>query len=74
MDKEESYAAILYGTHASAHKEAEFIHTELSEQVHAGHVAVLSFKVVTSIQNLGLSPVAAISQVGRISILIFDFT
>ena len=30
MDKEERYAAILYGTHASAHKEAEFIHTELA--------------------------------------------
>ena len=74
MYKEESYAAILYGTHASAHKEAEFVHTELAEQVQAGHVAVLSLEAVTSLQNLWLSPVAAIPQVRRIPILIFDFT
>ena len=40
MDEEERDAAILYVMHTSDQKEAEFIHTELAEQVQAGHVAV----------------------------------
>ena len=33
MDEEERDSAILYGTHTSDCKEAEFIHTELAEKV-----------------------------------------
>ena len=43
---------IRYGTHASASKEAEFIHAELANQVQAGHVVVLPLEEVTSLQNL----------------------
>ena len=33
MDEEEKEAAIRYGTYASANKEAEFINSELDDQV-----------------------------------------
>ena len=49
MDEEERGAAICYGTHASASKEAEFIHAELAEQVQAGHVAVFPLESVTTL-------------------------
>ena len=52
----------------------EFIHAELADQVQEGHVAVFPLEAVTSLQNLWLSPVAVIPQVGRIPRLIFDFT
>ena len=39
-----------------------------------GHVAVFPLEAVTSLQNLSLSPVAVITQVGRRPRLIFDFT
>ena len=66
--------AIRYGTHASANKEAEFIHAELAEEVQAGHVAVFPLEVFTDLQNLCLSPITTIPQVGRRPRLIFDFT
>ena len=65
MDEEERDAGIRYGTHASASKEAEFIHAELSKQVQAGHVAVFPLKAVTALQKLWLSSIAVIFQVGR---------
>ena len=74
MDKDERDAAILYGTHASARKEAEFIHTELADQVQAGHVAVPPLEEVNLIKNLWLLPVAVIPQVGMRLRLIYDFT
>ena len=40
MDEEDRGSSICYGTHASSIKEVEFIHTELSEQVQVGYVAV----------------------------------
>ena len=43
MDKEERDATICCGPHASAIKEAEFIHAELAEHVQAGYVAVFPF-------------------------------
>ena len=66
--------SIRYGTHASASKEAEFIHAELAKQVQAGHVSVLPLKAVTSLQNLWLSLVAITPKVGRRLRPIFDFT
>ena len=38
MDEEEKEAAIRYGTYASVNKEADFINSELDNQVQAGHV------------------------------------
>ena len=52
MDEEDRDASILYGTHTSARKEAEFIHTELAKQVQAGHVAILPLEAVTFLKNL----------------------
>ena len=46
IDDEVKDTALCYGTHASVVKETEFIHTELSEQVQAGHVAVFPLEVV----------------------------
>ena len=74
MDKEEREASIRYGTHTSANKEAEFIHTELAKQVQAGHVAVFPSEAVTTLHNLWLLSVAVIPQFGRRPRLIFDFT
>ena len=66
--------AICYGHHASSNKQAEFIHTELSEQLKVGHVAVYPLRAVTARHNLWLLSVAVIPQVGRSPCLIFDFT
>ena len=74
MDEEERDAVTFYGTHTSARKEAEFIHTESAEKVQAGHVAVFPLEAVTSLQNLWLLPVLVIPQVGRRTRLVFDFT
>ena len=74
MDEEEREAAIRYGTHASANKEAEFINVELDEQVQAGNVAVFPLEAATALQNLWLSPAAVIPQVGNRPRLIFDST
>ena len=74
MDEEERDTDILYGTHASASKEAEFIHAELVNQVQAGYVAVSPLEAFTALKNIWLSPVAVIPQVGRRPCLIFDFT
>ena len=74
MYEENRDAAILYGTHASARNKAEFIHTELAEKLHAGHMAVYPLEAVTSLQNLWLSPVAVTPQMRRRPRLIFDFT
>ena len=74
MEEEERQAYIRYGTHAFASKEADFIHTELAEQVQAGHVYVFPLKAVISLQNMWLSPIAVIPQVGRRLQPIFDFT
>ena len=54
MDKEDRDATIRCGTHASASKEAGFIHAKLADQVQAGYVAVLPLEVVISLQNLWL--------------------
>ena len=47
---------------------------ELAEQVQEGYVAVFPLKAVTALQKLWLSPVAVITQVGRMPRLIIDFT
>ena len=65
MDKKEREAAIRYVTHASASKEAEFIYVKLEDQVQAGHVDISLLGAATSLQNLGLLPVAVISHVGK---------
>ena len=39
MDKEEKEAALRYGTHISALKEADSPHADTAEQVQEGHVA-----------------------------------
>ena len=65
MDKEEKEAVILYGTHASAIKEADFIHTYLDEQVQAGHVAVFPLEVVNDLHNLWISLVVVILPGGK---------
>ena len=54
MDKEDRDATIRCGTHASASKEADFIHAELADQVQAGYVAVLPLEAVIALQNLWL--------------------
>ena len=74
MGAEEKEATIRYGTHASFIKKEEFIHTDLAEQVQAGHVAVLPLEAITALQNMWLSPVAVIPQVRRRQRLILDFT
>ena len=74
MYEEERDDAILYGMHASARKEAEFIHMNLAEQIQAGHVAVFTLEAVTSLKNLWFSPIAVIPHVGRRPQLIYDFT
>ena len=74
MEKDEVDAAILYGSPASASKEAEFIRAALAEQVQAGHVAIFLLEPVTALQNLWLSPVAVIPRVGRRPQLMFDLT
>ena len=61
MDEEERDAAILYGTHTSAQKEAELIHTKLAEKVQAGHVADFRLEAVAFLKNLLLSPVVVIT-------------
>ena len=66
--------AVRYGMHASASKEAEFIHAELADRMPVGHVAVFPLESVIALQKLWLSPVAVIPQVGRIPCLIFDLT
>ena len=63
MYEEEKEVALRYGTHASTLKEAYFFHTELSEQMHAVHVAVFCLEVVNALQNLWLSPVVVTPQV-----------
>ena len=60
--------------HDSDSKEVEFIHTELANQVQAGHVVVFPLETITPLQNLWLSPVEVNLQVGRRPRLIFDFT
>ena len=60
MYKEEKEAAIRYGDFVSANKEAEFINTELGDQVQAGQVTVFPFEAVNYLHNLWLSPVAVI--------------
>ena len=74
MDDKEQEAALRYGTHAYALKDTEFIHTELDYQVQVGHVAISPLEEVKSLQNLWLSPVALITEVGRRPCLFFDFT
>ena len=69
--EKERNSTILYGTHASARNEADFIHAELAEQVQAGYVAFSPLEAFTALQKLWLSPVAFIPQVGRIPRLIF---
>ena len=74
MDKEEKEAALRCGTHVSALKEADLIHTKMAKHVQAGHVALFPLEAVNSLQNLWLSPVAVISWEGRRSRLILYFT
>ena len=74
IDKEERDEAILYVTHTFTHKEAEFNHTELSDEVQAGHVTVFPLEKVAFLKNLWLSPVAVIPKVVRRPRLIYDFT
>ena len=74
MGEEEREAAIRYGNHASANKEAEFIHVELSDHVQAGHVAVFPLEAATALHNLWFLPFVVTSQVGRRPRLTFDFT
>ena len=52
MDDEEKELAIRYGNHTYALKEEEFIHTELTDKVQAGHVAVYPLKGVNYLQKL----------------------
>ena len=66
MDEEERYETIRYGIQASTSKEVEFIHIELAEQVHSGHVAVLPLEAVTSLKNLWLSYVAVTPKAHRL--------
>ena len=74
INEEGKYASILYGTYASANKEANLINTELSNQVQTWHVAVYPLEAVNALHNLWLSPVAVTPQVGRRLRLIFNFT
>ena len=64
---------IRYGTYAYANKEAEFINTELAEQVQEGHVTVFPLEAVNYLYNWWLYLFAVIPQVGRRPRLIFDF-
>ena len=52
----------------------EFIYTELSKQVQAGHVTVSPLEAVNYLHTMWLSPVTVIPQKGRRPRLIFDFT
>ena len=54
MDEEDRDATIRCGTHASASKEADFIHAELADQVQAGYVAVLPLEAVIALQKIWL--------------------
>ena len=74
MDEEEREAVIRYRTHDSANKEADLFQVEMAKHVQAGNVSVFPLDAVIALQKLCLSPVSVISQVGRMSRLIFDFT
>ena len=73
MDEEENEEEIRYGTYDSANKEADFINVDLSEQVQAGQVNIFPLEAVNTLDNLWLSPVEVIPQVGRRPRLILDF-
>ena len=74
MDEQENEMALRYSTNAFSHKEVEFIHTELAEQVQARHMEVFPMTAVNALPNLWLYPITFNPQVGQQPRLIFDFT
>ena len=56
MEDQEKKTALCYGTHVSALKEADFIYTDLSDQVQALYMAI-------AFPNMWIYPIAVIPQV-----------
>ena len=54
MTRSEKKAAPCYGAHASAPKQAVFVHQELVEQLQAGHEVVFPLSAVDDFPNLWL--------------------
>ena len=71
---EERVKAVAYGTYASAHKERDFLRTELLDQTRAGHIVVFHLSAVKDLPNLWLSPVASIPQTDRQPRLIYELS
>ena len=65
MTVQELQAALNYGTHASESKEVEFLHIELTYQVHAGYIAIYPLSAISYLQKLWIYPVTVIQQVRR---------
>ena len=62
MTETELQTALHSGTHASAGKEMNFIHHELSKHIQADHPVVFPMLAVCATPKLWLSPVAVIPQ------------
>ena len=62
------------GAHISARRESHFVRMELLYQAKAGHVIILPFSSLQHLNNLLISPVAAIPQDDRKPRLIYDYS
>ena len=65
---------LSYGAQSSAKNEDNFSRREISEQLRAGHVAILPWEEVKHLSGLRLYLIAAIPLVGRKLHLIYDFS
>ena len=74
MTAQDITRSIRYGAHYSVTKETTFVRTELVEQARAGHISLFPLRAVLHLPRLWISPIAAISQQGRKTCLVYDFS
>ena len=65
---------LSYGAQSSAQNEKNFSWREISEQLHAGHMAILTWEAVKHLSGLRLYLIEAIPLVGRKLHPIYDFS
>ena len=65
---------VSYGSHALALKEKYFFRKELAYQLRSVHIVIYPLAKVQHLEGLWLSPLSEMTQTGRKTRLIYDFS
>ena len=71
INKGDMEKALRYESYASAAREVDFIHQELTEYIQVGYIVVFPWNAFTHLKVLWISSVAYIPQEGRNPCLVF---